>query len=98
MQYLSKSGELSTHLAIASFGIGTLLLVSAKFLPLVPIVWIGLYYVVLAFAINGIVLLYLLYLFLIQPQHREYFAVKMLIMLANIPIAAFYLFLLTNIF
>jgi len=95
VQYLNKGGEFSTHLAIGSFGIGTLLLLVYKILPDFPLLLaIGLLYVVIAFAVNAVVFLYLFYCFLVQAAQREYFAVKMLIMLANIPVVVLYLYVL----
>ena len=98
-QYLSKAGEFSTHLALASFGIGTLILVAHKLLPGVQhlTIIIGFLYVLLAFLVNGIVFLYLIYCFIIDAAHREYFMIKMLIMGANIPIIICYITFIINL-
>jgi hypothetical protein len=99
MQYLTKAGEFSTHLAISSFAIGTVLLFTYRFVPeFDSVILIGLGYVALAFVLNAIVFIYLFCYFIRHPGHREYFAVKMLIMLVNIPIAVFYFFLFINDF
>lgn len=95
IQYLNKGGAFSTHLALGSFGIGTLLMLTYKMLPEFEMMLIiGLYYVLIALAVNAVVFLYLLYCFAAYAPHREYFAIKMLIMLANIPIVIFYLYVL----
>lgn len=99
MQYLTRAGEFSTHLALSSFAIGTVLLLTYRFVPQFDsIILIGLGYVALAFVLNSIVFVYLFIYFIRYPIHREYFAVKMLLMLANIPIAVFYFFVLINDF
>ena len=91
VHYLRKAGEFSTHMAIGSFGIGTLLLISYKIFPENQnLLLVGLAYVVIAFALNTIVFFHLLYYFITQKNYREYFAVKMLILLANLPIVAIY--------
>lgn len=97
IHYLRKAGEFSTHLAIGSFAIGTLFLVAHLLIPSSSNVLIaGFAYVAIAFFINAIVFFYLLYYFITQTSYREYFAVKMLILLANVPIAAFYLYLMIH--
>ena len=95
VHYLRKAGEFSTHMALASFGIGTILMLLHQVYPnLVYLLFIGLAYVVIAFVLNSIVFFHLLYYFIIQKNYREYFAIKMLILLANIPIVALYIYLL----
>jgi hypothetical protein len=95
-QHLIRAGIFSTHLAAASFGIATLLLLLYRFIPTIQntLVIIGLWYVFIAILANTIVFLHLFYCFVVQPMYREYFAVKMLLMLINIPIAIFYLYLI----
>jgi len=97
VHYLRKAGEFSTYLAIGSFGIGTfLLLIHIVFPQFDLLLFVGLAYVVIAFVLNAIVFFHLLYYFITQSNYREYFAVKMLILLANIPIAALYVYLIFN--
>lgn len=97
IKYLSKAGEFSTQLAITSFAIGTLLLVAQQLFPQeTDIVLCGFFYVILAFVLNLIVFLYLFYYFCLHRQYREYFAIKMLIMLANVPIAVCYFLITIN--
>lgn len=92
-------GKFSTELAIASFGTGTLLFAAHRQFPdVAEIGIIGMYYLVFALFINGLVLLKLLYHFFRQPGHREYLAIKILILLSNIPIAVFYIYIATHSF
>lgn len=91
--YLKTTGELSTKIAFASFLLGSFLFASYKidtYHTYDSILVLGFCYVVLATVFNSLVLLNLLILFFSEPGHREYFAIKMLIVLANIPVAIFY--------
>jgi len=95
VHYLRKAGEFSTHMALVSFGIGTILLLLHQVYPNFPnLLFVGLAYVIIAFVLNSIVFFHLLYYFITQKNYREYFAVKMLILLANLPIAALYFYLI----
>lgn len=90
-------GKFSTELALISFGIGTLLLLLQKLAPTnYEILFVGLLYVLFAILINGIMLFNLAYHFIILPKHREYIAIKILILLANIPIAILYILIVFN--
>lgn len=91
-QTQSVPGPFSTYLAITSFGIGTLLLILYLLFPeTVLLIYAGYCYVLLAILINGIIFLHLFYLFLIHRLKREIIAIRMLILLANIPISLLYL-------
>lgn len=94
-QLLNKTetpGRFSTYLAIGSFSIGTFLFLIHFILPEFGLLYlIGYFYLLFAFLINLLVFLNLLFQFLIKPEEREDLAIKMLIMLANIPIALLYL-------
>lgn len=95
LQYLRKAGEFSTHMAIASFGFGTIFLIAGKLFPQYDWVFIfGLMYLIVAVVLNAIVFIHLFYYFIIHKSEREYLAVKMLIMLANIPVIILYVYLL----
>ena len=86
------TGKFSTYLAITSFGIGTLLLILYLLFPeTLLLIYAGYFYVLLAILINGITFLHLFYLFIIHRVKREIIAIRMLILLANIPIALLYL-------
>lgn len=89
--HTKSTGKFSTYLAITSFGIGTLLLILFLLFPMVLLIYIGYFYILLAILINGITFLHLFYLFLIHRLRREIIAIRMLILLANIPIALLYL-------
>jgi hypothetical protein len=90
-QYQNATGIFSTQLAIGSFAIGTLLLILQVLLHNETLIEIGLYYVIIAFIANLIMLLYLSFLLFTQLNHQEYYIIKILILLANIPIAFVYM-------
>lgn len=84
-------GKFSTYLALTSFGIGTLLLILQLCFPYnINILITGLCYIVIAFFLNTITLAHLFYHFIINRIEREIIAIRMLILLANIPIAFLY--------
>jgi hypothetical protein len=91
-------GKFSTELAIISFAMGTVLLVIQKLAPNnFEILFIGLFYILFALLVNGIMLINLAYHFIILPKHREYIAIKILILLANIPVTILYILIVFNI-
>ena len=92
----NKLETLSTPLAIISFVIGTLLLITYRMFPEASdvIVMTGIIYVLLALISNSLLFFYLFYHFVIHKSQREHLVVKMLIMLSNIPIAILYLYLI----
>lgn len=82
---------------MASFGIGTaFLLLHLVFPKSVYILIVGYFYVVSAVLVNGISLLYLIYQFAIHRFNRETTAIRILILLSNIPIALLYLNIVLN--
>ena len=88
----SATSPFSTYLAIASFLIGTTLLAIQLCFPNnIDILVMGLCYVVLAFFLNFITLIHLLYQFIINRLKREIIAIRILILLANIPITLLYI-------
>ena len=90
-QYENATGIFSTQLAIGSFIIGTLLLILHLLNPTGDLLAIGFFYVLLAIVVNLIMLVRLSYLAFTQKNHQDYFIIKILILLANIPIAFVYL-------
>lgn len=93
----SISGKFSTYIAIASFAIGTLLLLTHLAFPKSPyILIVGYCYVFLAILINIITLLYLLYLLVIHWRVREIITIRILILISNIPVALLYLNIVLN--
>ncbi|MDI1317355.1 hypothetical protein [Flavobacterium sp.] len=85
-------GRFSSLLALVSFATGTIFLFLHLLFPkVVQIIIAGYIYVLLAILINCCTLLYLIYLFALYRFHRETVAIKILILLANIPIALLYL-------
>jgi hypothetical protein len=87
-------GQSSTYVAVISFLIGTALYIAFDLTQKDFIIGIGLLYVCLAVIINLAVLLNLMVLWATQRRHRTFFLVKIGIVLANIPIAGLYLYLL----
>lgn len=97
LHYQLASGKLSTQVALVSFGIGTLLFITHLLLPHWDgIIFTGLVYIALAFFINSLVLFYLLYCYIVFTAFREFYAIKILIVLGNIPIAMLYLLIITQ--
>jgi hypothetical protein len=95
--WLKIIDSISTTVAITSFAIGTLLFGAYKLYPVYDrLLVIGLLYVAIAFILNLVVFLNLFILFVKVPAQREYYAVKMLIILANLPVAYLYFILLSN--
>ena len=95
--YDFKRFSSSTQLALSCFFIGTLLLVAFFLFPENDgIIITGLFFVIFAIFFNGIVLINLLYQWATIPDERENTAVKLLILLSNIPIALLYLYLIIN--
>jgi hypothetical protein len=89
-QYKSATGIFSTQLALGSFSIGTILLIIHLIFPYGNLLGIGFCYLIFAIVINLIMFFRLIYLFITQKNHQDYFAVKILILLSNIPIAFVY--------
>lgn len=89
-QYKSATGIFSTQLALGSFSIGTVLLIAHLIKPNGELLVVGFIYTFFAAIINLIVFLKLSFLFFTQKNHQDYFAVKILILLANIPIVFVY--------
>jgi hypothetical protein len=86
-----STGKFSTYLAIISFGIGTLFLIANLLFPKVDqIIIFGFLYLLLAILLNAIALINLIYQFSIYQLERETIAIRILILLANIPIAFLY--------
>lgn len=83
----------SNELAICSFAIGTLLLLAYKAIPYNDNVFIiGFFYLLFAIVINTIMLLYLIFLCFILPDERENLALRIILLLCNIPISILYLY------
>lgn len=97
LTYASVTGKLSTQIAITSFGMGTLLFILNQLFRSVDFIYVvGIFYVMIALFVNGIVLLNLIHHFIFFRNHREYFGIKILIVLANLPIAAGYFYITIN--
>ncbi|MBN8567250.1 MAG: hypothetical protein J0M25_11025 [Flavobacteriales bacterium] len=95
--YATVTGKLSTQIAITSFLIGTILFLLNQLFPKIDELFIiGIFYVLLALFVNGVVVLNLIHHFIFFQNHREYFGVKILLVLANLPIAAGYFYITIN--
>lgn len=96
LHYQLASGKFSTKLALVSFGIGTLLFLIQLLHPYsMSIIITGFYYIVIALFINGLMLFYLAYCYLVFENQREFYAIKILILVGNIPIAFLYYLILS---
>ena len=92
-------GKFATKIAYVSFGIGTLLFIAERcFTKDEHLIIAGIFFIILALLVNSCTMLALLYHFYVQKKYREYYAVKMLLLLANIPIAVLYFYIIINNF
>lgn len=88
---LYQKWAFSNELAIGSFVIGTLLLLFYKSTSHGGLILlIGFYYLLFSIVINSIMLFYLIFLCIILPDKRENLALKIILLLCNIPIAILY--------
>lgn len=90
-QYHNATGIFSTKLAIGSFLIGTVVLIMYLLFPSKKIIEIGFIYTLSAAVLNFAMLIYLIYFLITQKNHQEYYTIKILILLSNIPITLVYL-------
>lgn len=82
---------LSTQMAIVSFGIGTLLLILHFIFKKSDIIIVtGIYYVLISFLVNGLMLLKLIIDWITEPLNRPQIERQALILFANIPISFVY--------
>ena len=83
---------LAIQMAIVSFGIGTLLLLLHFIFKNSDIIIIpfGIYYVLIAFLVNGLMLLKLIIDWIIEPLNRSKIERQALILFANVPISFVY--------
>ena len=86
----------STKIAIYSFGIGTSIFLLHLISPSQNVLLLGLFFVLFALLFNGIVFLNLIYTLITDSENREQTVIQILILLANIPIAALYFFLVVR--
>ncbi len=87
----------STKIAVYSFGIGTSIFLLHLIAPEEEdILIIGLLFVIAATLFNSIIFLNLIYTLITDFENREHTVIQILILLANIPIAALYFFLVVK--
>ncbi len=92
-----KNFSFSTQFAVASFIIGTALFASYYIFPNKDgIIILGLFYTLFAVFFNIMIVINLIFQWLIMPIERENIAVKILIVLANIPVALLYFIIIVN--
>ncbi len=85
---------LAIQMAIVSFSIGTFILLLHFVLKNSDLVIIiGIYYLVIAFIVNGIMLLKLIFDWVTESKNRKSTLLQITILLINIPIAFFYFYL-----
>lgn len=91
-------GDYSSELAVGTFAVGTLLFLLYYVFPnKTELIMTGIFYILFALLLNGMMLLYLLYQLIILPKKRENITIKILILLSNIPIAILYFYLIINL-
>lgn len=92
-----KKFSFSTQFAVASFVIGTALFASYYIFPNKDgILILGLFYTLFAVFFNIMILINLIFQWLTNILERENIAIKILIVLANIPIALIYFLVITK--
>lgn len=85
------SNKFATQMAIASFGFGTLLFIAYQLLPESgPLFLAALCYILVAIVLNFIMVVYLTIGFVRYPAERQEIAIRILLILSNIPIALLY--------
>lgn len=86
---------ISTKISFISFTIGTVLFGTYFLLPRSDnLIFIGLFYTLIAITTNGIIFLKLIYNWITNPTNRYSIEKQGLVLLANIPIAILYFFII----
>lgn len=94
---ISASKDLATKLAIGSFTIGTIIFVlGLLFSNHTEFLLLAVFYILAAIVANSIYLLVLAYLFIIHPYERQEIAIRMLLIVTNIPITIIYIYLVSE--
>mgnify|MGYP001500617163 CR=1 FL=1 len=91
-----NDSKFTTYLALGSFSLGTLLFLAYMLHPNPSLIKIGFCYVMFALLVNTVAFISLIIELLLHWNKREQIAIKMLIMLANLPIAFLYLNIIFN--
>lgn len=91
-----NDSKFTTYLAIGSFGLGTLLFLAFLAHPNPTLIYIGICYLLCALLVNTVAFISLFIELLIRWNNRENIIIKMLILLANLPIAFLYLNIIFN--
>jgi len=88
--------ETGKWMAVCSATIGTFILLAFFALKVNELMFVGLFYIYFATAINGVFFLVLVLECFRQQNHWRKIAAIMLLMLLNIPLSIFYCFLALN--
>lgn len=91
-----NDSKFTTYLALGCFGVGSLLFFAFLIHPNPTLIYIGICYVICALLVNTLAFISLIIELLLHWDNREQIAIKMLIMLANLPIAYLYLNIIFN--
>lgn len=91
-----KDSKFTTYLALGSFGVGSLLFLAFMLYPNPTLIYIGICYVLCALLVNTVAFISLIIELLLHWENREQIAIKMLIMLTNLPIAFLYFNIIIN--
>jgi hypothetical protein len=89
--------ETGKWMAVFSAAIGTIILLTYFALKVNELMFVGLFYIYFATAVNGIFFLVLLLECFRQQEHWRKIAAIMFFMLLNIPLSIFYCFLALNL-
>jgi len=94
----SVLGRFSTAIALVSFGIGTILLGFHFLFPMnIDLYVAGTIYILAGAFLNTIVLVHLVIQIIAKQKMQEYYAIKILIILSNIPVAILYGYAVFNL-
>lgn len=95
--YYQEIKKISYKCAIISFGLGTFLLLLFILTKVDNVAILGYFYVVLAFTINTILFFFNLLCAFFTKNYRNKFLINSGILLINVPIALFYLYLMVEV-
>jgi hypothetical protein len=100
MQHLEKLNQtsFSTLFAIGSFLIGTILFMLYMAFPNDDLLITGMLYVAVAVLLNLLILINLTYLFITIPFERTEVAIRILILLSNIPVSILYFYAVCSVY
>lgn len=92
-----KTWPLSTKIALLSFVMGTLLLISYLLFKTSFLINLGFWYVIIAIIINSIMFMYLIFKLLFSKNNKEDIVIEMFLLLSNIPVTVLYFTIVASI-